>query len=419
MSDHRNTFDNQIKQAFENYEVTPPPGNKEIIFRKLDGKGGRRIIVFWATAIILLLITTSAIVYYGFDFSSSPKLSNSEEPVLNNLSVEPESNSPDNTNSMGKNTTSVTEEDKIEIEFPVQNMLVPNNEILKPDHQPKTEDFEKQVPDIDQEKKLFVEINSGPQLVHGGDEKVISITSIHTIKNPMDEMESPLHSMVIKKLPEENYSIDLKGFHLGISGKSSSTWILIHQIGSKELVPFDYYPSIGKSGGVTFGYNFNNSFGIHTEINNAEYVQEWADDYQTQNPTNLRATEAVNYTKLKLTYTSIPLLAEFKRYRHSSMLRMPVVTNYQVGIQYETIQSAIYTSNSRDTDAINHFKKEVIGIAGGIVVDFFLTNHLNLSLGWRGSYARNISTSPLIDRSIEERVNNISFGLHLGLGWQF
>lgn len=117
-----------------------------------------------------------------------------------------------------------------------------------------------------------------------------------------------------------------KGFHLGLSGTFSSTWIL-NQNNYGTLEPFkqayvkqsemDYLSTWGGNGGISLGYQFTKNFGLKAELQYNVTGQKYEDNFEgpatvpvgNDSVTMGSASVRVNVKRnIKLQYIQIPVM---------------------------------------------------------------------------------------------------------------
>lgn len=117
-----------------------------------------------------------------------------------------------------------------------------------------------------------------------------------------------------------------KGFHVGVSGTFSSTWIL-NQNNYGTLAPFkqsyvkqsemDYTLTWGGKSGVVLGYQFDKNFGLKAEVQYNVTGQKYEDNFEgpatvpvgTDSVTLGSASTRVNVKRsIKLQYIQIPIM---------------------------------------------------------------------------------------------------------------
>ncbi len=192
-----------------------------------------------------------------------------------------------------------------------------------------------------------------------------------------------------------------KGFHLGVSGTFSSTWIL-NQNNYGTLEPFkqsyvkqsemDYLATWGGNAGVVLGYNFTNNLGLQAEVQYNVTGQKYKDNFEgpaivpvdTGMLSLGSATERVEVTRvIKLSYLQIPLMFKVIT-KKGKKVKFFFCIGPQIGFRTAASEQVKLEEIPYDRLALppsEKFKTVDIGLAMQLGVVVFATDYLFVDIG--------------------------------------
>jgi hypothetical protein len=167
----------------------------------------------------------------------------------------------------------------------------------------------------------------------------------------------------------------------------------------------------GYGGGLVLGYNFDEHFGIQSEILYTSISQKYK--------------EVDVIRKINLRYVNIPLMLQYNTGKYD-MVNFNISAGPQLGV---SVGSSVYTSSSENPNnmqGIVAVKKGDLGFAYGAGLDFALnpTKTLRLDTGFRGVYGlidvsdNNISTSTS-SYYILDKTHVKTYSLYVGISYLF
>jgi hypothetical protein len=167
-----------------------------------------------------------------------------------------------------------------------------------------------------------------------------------------------------------------QGFHVGLNGSANLTFIINqNNWGRPEL---EYAPTIGYTGGMALGYNFDRHFGIQAELLSSKQGQ----NYHEENASLVKTERTIG-----LTYTHFPLLLKY-----SGGGDYPIRFYLMAGPQFSFLRHATETFSSDtmeqsiDHDVTDRFEPQDIELVFDLGSDFTLSGNWYMSTGLRFNY---------------------------------
>lgn len=116
------------------------------------------------------------------------------------------------------------------------------------------------------------------------------------------------------------------GVHFGVQGQYNSIWI--QNQNNYQMSEMDYEYKFGALGGVEFGYNWANNFGMQIEVNYAQMGEDYEDIMrefsEVENPLNPGNNLKVLTTRsIDLNYLQVPVM--FKYMQGEKRMRLNII----------------------------------------------------------------------------------------------
>lgn len=167
-----------------------------------------------------------------------------------------------------------------------------------------------------------------------------------------------------------------KGVHLGVDGSANLTFIVNqNNWGRAEL---EYAPTIGYTGGMALGYNFDRHFGLQAELKASKQGQK----YHEENAALVATTREID-----LRYTHFPILVKY-----SGGGDYPIRFYMMAGPQFSFLRYARETFSSDtmaqaiDHDVTERFENSDVQLVFDLGSDFTLWGNWYMSTGLRFNY---------------------------------
>jgi len=139
----------------------------------------------------------------------------------------------------------------------------------------------------------------------------------------------------------------------------------------------------GNAYGVALGYNFNENFGIQTEVTNA--IQgAFEEDSKMVND----GSEPV---VVKYYYTQIPLMFKY-RYQLNKKIKKPIMMSHLVGFQYGIRKNSPNLFEEFGAESDQLLNDNNLGFILGMDYDFFLSRKTSFTFGARSILSKNFNT---------------------------
>jgi hypothetical protein len=167
-----------------------------------------------------------------------------------------------------------------------------------------------------------------------------------------------------------------QGFHAGLNGSGNLTFIINqNNWGRPEL---EYAPTIGYTGGMELGYNFDRHFGLQAEL----IASKQGQNYQEENTALVKTNRSID-----LRYTHFPILIKY-----SGGGDMAIRFYMMAGPQFSFLRHAreTYSSDtmaqSIDHDVTERFEPSDVELVFDMGSDFTLWGNWYMSTGLRFNY---------------------------------
>ncbi len=191
-----------------------------------------------------------------------------------------------------------------------------------------------------------------------------------------------------------------KGFHIGVSGTFSTTFIYT-QNNYGTLAPFaiavvrgsemNYRLTIGGRTGIVAGYNFNHNWGLQAELQYLSTGQKYEDNFT--GPATIPGYTfgagggRVNVKReIRLSYIRVPIMAKFiSNGGHTAKFygALGPELGIRIGAKEEVkIADHIYLPDNLAFSSSEKFQAVDIGIALQLGTEVYVTDHLYLDIGF-------------------------------------
>ena len=243
-----------------------------------------------------------------------------------------------------------------------------------------------------------------------------------------------------------------QGIHFGFHGQMNSIWILNQN--NYEYSEMDYEYKFGPNGGLTFGYNWEDNFGIQVEFNYAQMGQDYSDIMKdfgpTEDPTkpDLK-TKVLTYRYVDLNYLQVPMLFKYMEGDTKDAIKYQLLGGLQLGYLLSAEQTYTADITNFDPDeqkpvneapqsgvpdfrgnanvsGDDYFQKLDVGLLLDVGADIYVNDKLYFSPSFRGYYGffdinaketRNLQ--PAQGENIYLASHNAYVGFSLGINFMF
>ena len=172
-------------------------------------------------------------------------------------------------------------------------------------------------------------------------------------------------------------SYSQKGFHAGLGGNFSTTWIINqNSYGSDE---YDYTLKTGGGFGIITGYNITDHIGFQVEIRTASGGQSYEDSH---------SDKIGNTRDYSLKYTKIPVLFQF--IGGSSNVKFYAIAGVQFGFLNKSsisVHNEVPAVYDLTIDAADRFNKSDMALNFGLGANITLVPAIYLSVGLGFDYS--------------------------------
>lgn len=242
------------------------------------------------------------------------------------------------------------------------------------------------------------------------------------------------------------------GVHFGINAEYNSIWI--QNQNNYQMAEMDYEYKFGALGGVEFGYNWANNFGMQIEIDYAQLGQDYEDIMrefsEVENPLNPSANLKVLTTRsVDLNYLQVPVMFKYMQGEKKDAIKYHMMG----GLVFSYLLSAdqTYMADVKSDDNLvqvtpfndielgvpefvtaggaepeDYFTKINLGLILDLGADVYLNDKTYLSPAFRGFYGLNDinakETRELAPGQIENpyQPSHVFYlGFTLGIHWFF
>ncbi len=243
-----------------------------------------------------------------------------------------------------------------------------------------------------------------------------------------------------------------QGIHFGFHGQMNSIWLLNQN--NYEFSEMDYEYKFGPTLGLTFGYNWEDNFGIQVELNYAQMGQDYSDIMKDFGPTedpnkpDLQ-TKVLTYRYVDLNYLQVPVLFKYMEGDNKDAIKYQLLGGLQFG--YLISAEQLYTADVTNTDpdvqvpvknapqigvpdfsgnngisGTDFFQMLDVGLMLDVGADIYVNDKLYFSPAFRGYYGffdinaketRNLQ--PAQGENIYQATHNAFVGFSLGINFMF
>lgn len=242
------------------------------------------------------------------------------------------------------------------------------------------------------------------------------------------------------------------GVHFGVNGGYNSIWI--QNQNNYQMSEMDYEYKFGALGGLEFGYNWANNFGMQIELNYAQMGQDYEDIMrefsEVENPLN-PSTNLKVLTKrtIDLNYLQLPIMFKYMQGEKKDAIKYHMMGGAVFGYLMSAEQT--YTADVKSDDNLvnvtpfndinlgapefvtaggvppeDYFTPINLGLILDLGADVYLNDKTYLSPAFRGFYGLNDinakETRELAPGQIENpyQASHVFYiGISLGIHWFF